>query len=288
MTILERHAKYILNPVTQIHYAIATGYKESYFPHVHDFYELLLIIQGRQLITVNGQTLILGESSLSLVRPQDVHDKKYLEKGQHINVCFSQETMQELLHYLGDGFPYQNILAPQIPPYILLSSQEKRIIQAKLESLNLLNVQDTQTIKTKLRILLFELLTKYFTRAADQHENIPPWFSAILNEMKKKENFTQGLPKLLQLSGVAHEHLCRLFKKYLQTTPTAFINEQRMNYAVNLLLHSDLDITNIALESGYTNLSHFFHMFRQKMNMTPTDYRKHFSGIIPANASDNV
>jgi AraC family cel operon transcriptional repressor len=283
MELLHRNAKYILNPITQIHYAIETSYKESYFPHMHDFYELLLTVKGCQLLIVNKKKLILKESILTLLRPQDIHYKKYLEDGLHINVCFSQETMNELLNYLGEGFPHKMLLESSIPPYVILTPQEKAIIQTKLENLNLIDINEIQIIKTNLRMLLFELLTKYFTKVTVQQDNVPSWIATIVTEMKKKENFRQGLPKLLELSGVAHEHLCRLFKKFLNTTPTNFINEQRLNYATNLLLHSDMDITNVALESGFSNLSYFHHIFKEKFHTTPIRYKKQFSAIININ-----
>lgn len=108
---------------------------------------------------------------------------------------------------------------------------------------------------------------------------MPSWIAAILTEMKKKENFTKGLPALLEVSGLAHGYLCRVFKKYVHTTPTDYINEQRLNYASNLLRHSDIDIVNICLESGFSNLSHFYHVFKEKFNTTPADYRKQFFQI---------
>lgn len=232
------------------------------------------------VINRQWKKIVLKESTLTLIRIQDIHYKKYLEDGLHINVCFSQETMNELLNYLGEGFPSKMLLEVSIPPYVVLTPQEKAIIQTKLENLNLINVNETQLIKTNLRMLLFELLTKYFTKETIQQDNIPSWITTVITEMKKKENFIQGLPILLELSGVAHEHLCRLFKKYLNTTPTNFVNEQRLNYATNLLLHSDMDITNICLESGFSNLSHFYHAFKRKFNTTPAEYRKQFPAII--------
>jgi AraC family cel operon transcriptional repressor len=275
MAFHKRRAKYVLNPETQIHYAIASSYKGSDFPHIHDFYELFFIIEGSQLLIANGRKVILKKSSLTLIRPQDVHSKEYLSEGSHINVAFSQETMEELLHYLGDGFPAKLLLQSEMPPYIVLNQSEKSLIQSSLENLNLISVYNEQLIKTNLRILLFELLTKYFTNSVPQGD-MPSWIAAILSEMKKKENFTKGLPALLDISGLAHGYLCRVFKKHVQTTPTEYINEQRLNYASNLLRHSDTDIVNICLESGFSNLSHFYHVFKEKFNTTPAEYRKQF------------
>lgn len=169
----KRRAQYVLNPQTQIHYAICSSYKGAKFPHVHDFYELLLIIEGKQLLIANGKKVVLKKSTLTLIRPQDVHSKEYLEEGLHINVAFSKETMEDLHRYLGNGFPMEMLMHSHIPPHIDLTHSEKSFIQTSLENLSLINVYEEQVIKTNLRILLFELLTKYFINIAPQIGKCP-------------------------------------------------------------------------------------------------------------------
>lgn len=266
-------AKQFINPSTEIHYGIHTTYKYSKFPHVHNFYELLLTVKGSQAITVNGKKIILKESSLMMIRPNDVHSKKYLEEGMHINLAFPKKTATELLNYLGKGFPKDLLLDSGIPPYVVLTDMEKSLIQTRFESLNQLGTHGSEAIRTHLRILLFELFVKYFTALQAENNDIPAWLSTVLSEMKKKENFTVGIPALVNISDKSHEYLCRSFKKFLQMTPTAFINEQRLNFVTNLLIHSDLDIIDICLEAGFDNLSHFYHIFRKKFHTTPAEYR---------------
>lgn len=274
MRCYRRKAKNVLNPETEIDYTIRSSYKGTKFPHCHDFYELFFIIKGRQLLTVNKRVVLLQESSLALVRPKDVHSKEFIDEGLHINVAFAKRTANELFHYLGKGFPKEMLLNSEIPPFVVLNSIEKRIVQESMESLSSVDVSETQTIKTRLRILLFQLLTQYFTNINYTKRNIPPWMSTVLVEMDKKENFTSGLSALIKFSGMTHSYLCRSFKKHLNFTPTELINDQRLNYAANLLIRSDLEIVDICLDSGFGNLSHFYHVFKQKFNATPLEYRK--------------
>lgn len=92
--------------------------------------------------------------------------------------------------------------------------------------------------------------------------------------MKKKDNFTQGLSALLNISGRTHEHLCREFKKHLSLTPTEYINTLRLNYAENLLLNTDMDIITVCYNSGFDNLSYFYKLFKLRFNSTPFSYRR--------------
>jgi AraC family cel operon transcriptional repressor len=154
---------------------------------------------------------------------------------------------------------------------------EKSIIQNRLESLTQVGVQGSETVRTHLRILLFELFVKYFTALQSEDPEIPDWLSTAVSEMKKKENFVQGMPALKDISEKSHEYLCRSFKKYLHMTPTDFINEQRLNYVTNMLIHSDIEILDICLDAGFDNLSHFYHLFNKKYHATPLAYRKSMS-----------
>jgi AraC family cel operon transcriptional repressor len=266
-------AKQFIDPTTEIHYAIHTSYKNSKFPHVHNFYELLLIVKGSQVITVNNNEIILKESSLMMIRPNDIHSKQYIDEGLHINLAFSKKTATELFNYLGKGFPKSLILDTGIPPHVLLTSMEKAIVQNRLEVLTQVGIHGSEAIRTQLRILLFDLIVKYFVALKPKNTDIPDWLVVVLAEMKKRHNFISGLPALLKISGKSHEYLCRSFKKHLHITPTEFINEQRLNYATNLLIHSDKEIIDICFEVGFDNLSHFYHSFKKHFHTTPVTYR---------------
>ena len=266
--------KEFIDSSTEIHYAIHSSYKTSKFPHFHNFYELLLVLKGRQRITVNGQTLTLKESSLMMIRPHDIHEKAYLENGLHINLAFSQKTANDLLNYLGNGFPRTLLMDSDIPPYVILSDMEKSLIRNRIENLTQKERYGSESIKTQLRILLFELFVKYFTFLKSQSSDLPDWLQTAILQMKEKKNFVRGMPALLELSEKSHEYLCRSFKKYLQRTPTDFINECRLNYATNMLIHSDSEILDICYEAGFDNLSHFYHTFKKSFGTTPVKYRQ--------------
>ena len=56
-------------------------------------------------------------------------------------------------------------------------------------------------------------------------------------------------------------------------TPTAYVNNIRMTYAMRQLEMGSHEIIQIALDCGITNLSHFYSLFRARTGMTPRAYR---------------
>jgi AraC family cel operon transcriptional repressor len=148
------------------------------------------------------------------------------------------------------------------------------LVKAQLQELNTLPRANKAELRTRLRVALVELFSKYFPVSKQlEKKAIPDWLDWLVNEMHKKENFASGLSKMASLSRRTPEHLSRLFKKHLDVTPTQFVNELRLNYAANLLTSTDETITGIALDAGFGNLSHFYHLFKVRYKLSPKDFR---------------
>jgi len=52
--------------------------------------------------------------------------------------------------------------------------------------------------------------------------------------------------------------------------------DYRINFAMQQLIHSNDAINQVAFDSGFTDTSQFYKIFRQKMNVSPLAYRKKF------------
>jgi AraC-like DNA-binding protein len=63
------------------------------------------------------------------------------------------------------------------------------------------------------------------------------------------------------------------FRELLGTTVFQFVREQRLAKAHQLLLSSDMNITEVALAVGYLNPSRFTAVFKARYGITPTQYR---------------
>jgi AraC family cel operon transcriptional repressor len=106
-----------------------------------------------------------------------------------------------------------------------------------------------------------------------RNRNSPAWLDDVLSEMQRLENLQEVFSKLLSLSPCSKNHLCRLMKNTLNLTPTQYINEQRINYSVFLLSQTANDILTIIEIVGFNNLSHFYHLFKQKFSCSPAQFR---------------
>ncbi|MDE9781065.1 regulatory protein PocR [Escherichia marmotae] len=104
------------------------------------------------------------------------------------------------------------------------------------------------------------------------------------NKMKKALRYIDAhLSDDLRLEDVAsHVYLSpyyfsKLFKKYHGIDFNAWVNQQRMASARELLCHSDWSIASIARNLGFSQTSYFCKVFRQTYQVTPQVYRQQIS-----------
>jgi AraC family transcriptional regulator len=79
-----------------------------------------------------------------------------------------------------------------------------------------------------------------------------------------------GLAKEL---GTSHNHLVRLFKAELGTTPAAWIRSRRAHRARHLLARSSMSISAVAAEVGVPNAQHFNKLIRRELGGSPREIR---------------
>ena len=78
---------------------------------------------------------------------------------------------------------------------------------------------------------------------------------------------------------ISEYYLSHTFKKYIGYSPMQYVIQQRIKEAQNLLLSTDLTITEIAFHCGYNNSNYFQSVFNSIVGMPPGKYRKSWKGI---------
>jgi len=91
--------------------------------------------------------------------------------------------------------------------------------------------------------------------------------------MNSHFHYDLDLPEFARLSGRSLSSFKREFKEHYQQSPGQWLNEKRLEYAKNLLLNSDLNVSQVCHESGFKNTSHFNKIFKKKYSLPPNQYR---------------
>ncbi|MBA6264225.1 AraC family transcriptional regulator [Colwellia sp. Bg11-12] len=89
-----------------------------------------------------------------------------------------------------------------------------------------------------------------------------------------KHPFT--IEELAEVAYLSVSALERRFKKYLAKTPKQFINEVRLENARKLLIETNMPISQVGDETGFSDHSYFSKQFRLFFGELPSDFRRNY------------
>ncbi len=259
---------------TEYLYRYVRSETESFGAHYHDYYEIFLTLSDGLTHTVNGVKTKLANGELVFVRDFDYHLYSCKKPSSFVNIAFSTATFDCMANYLGDGFPRDKLLVAKMPPSVMLESNDKNRLLADFSELNTVNFDDKKMLKTRFRILLTDIFARYFMNIrTDETNGTPYWLERCCEKMKQPQNFICGTEKMFELSQKSREHTTRSLQKHYGLSPSEYVNKLRINYAANLLINSNLSVTDICYECGFGNMSWFYELFRAEYGMTPRQFR---------------
>lgn len=122
---------------------------------------------------------------------------------------------------------------------------------------------------TKIRVLQNSEQVQTADRTGFRH----PKLSAILSLMETNLEEPLRPHDLAQSVNISARQMERLFRRYLGATPSAYYTVMRLEHARNLLLQSDMYMTDVAIACGFGSSSHFSKRFRGHFGYSPYQLR---------------
>ena len=81
------------------------------------------------------------------------------------------------------------------------------------------------------------------------------------------------IPALAAIACVSEAHFIRTFRDTFGETPHRYLQRRRVERAMFLLWHTDLSVTEICFEVGFSSLGTFSRTFSAVVGETPSAYR---------------
>ena len=220
---------------------------------------LMLTTAGRYTIELpeTGQSFIVLPNSVSYIPPNTWFVRKIEQP-----IDFHQFHMQ--------SEPEDPIAASLVPGILPIPKEQVSAIGRSLccakTALN-----QTEVLQHILDHILMENYL-FSTQATDS-----VYSDDILLALRYMEDHLSEPIKLETIAGVAGlspTGLIWKFDRQLKTTPMQYLIQLRMQLAKQLLLESNLPVTQIAEKCGYADVYYFSNAFRQHTGMNPTTFRK--------------
>lgn len=91
-----------------------------------------------------------------------------------------------------------------------------------------------------------------------------------------QQNFKEkiSLKEFGEQFHLSEKYISRYFKEHFHITLSQYITHLRLEYAKQLLQDTDTPVTEIAMQSGYQNVSYFIRSFKKAYGVSPLKYKK--------------
>ena len=207
--------------------------------------------------------VLISEDNYTMAYSKLVSLFDKVETSSHLSVGYVKNLFNEILRayyhageiYLKDEdkLNYNKIMDK------IFAGTSENIYTIEEQILNLIS---GLTDKAKARMTgrrYTEVTTKIINYINDNYKN-----QAIVNELSGKLFFSRN-------------YISALFKRDTGTTISKYIAEVRLSKAKQLLLETNSSISEIALDTGFFDISHFSRVFKEKYSESPLEYRKKYT-----------
>ena len=229
----------------------------SFPPHLHQCFELIVLLSGKMQVTVNDRLFNLNKNDAILVFPNQIHSLQSSE-SEHILCVFSPDLVQEYTTRLAGKVPKDNLFVP-----------DSYLVNALIS----LNEKATTTYK---KGVLYSFCSQFDNNKCyeSQQTDNDGLLNKIFAFVEESFSLDCSLKKLSEQTGYDYAYLSRMFRKIVGMSYNDYVNQYRLSHACYLMENTNFPIIRCALESGFESVRSFNRNFKNYLNMTPTNYRK--------------
>lgn len=247
------------------------GIMQKFPNHFHEYYVIGFIEKGQRFLSCKNKEYTIEPGDLLLFNPRDNHACEQID-GKTLDyrcINIGPEIMSKAVFEI-TGKEYLPYFTPQVVFHSELVAVLRELHQIIME-------EERDFRKEEIFFFLLEQLIEEYTGQAMPTENAGQSTEAraICEFLEKHymENIT--LDDLCKLTGLSKYYLLRSFTKQKGISPYSYLETIRIDNAKKMLEQGILPI-DVALQTGFTDQSHFSNFFKKFIGLTPKQYMNIF------------
>ncbi|MBE6768733.1 MAG: helix-turn-helix domain-containing protein [Ruminococcaceae bacterium] len=225
--------------------------------HVHEFFELEMILGGGGEALVNGVSYPLTENTVFLLTPAHIHEPKCRDTLL-INVMFQGEVADPMM-----------ALALQDMPVFRLTDDEAAFVRPLL-----FEIVEVHPSDPAYATLLLHCVLEKLARCQNTIKNeAPPILQrAVLYTL---EHFRDEISaeQVARFLGLSRSYFSDLFRREWGVTYKEYLDSLRFSHVCTALSSTDLPIRTVAENAGFRDYANFTRRFKNKFGCTPREWR---------------
>lgn len=225
---------------------------------VADCYELGFYLTDSGFLMINEEQKQIRRGDVRLTRP-----------GDQISSVPPYRCYTIFFHFDGQEEVCHNEFLDAIPDYFHVGGHCQSLFEQAVEMF------ESQSVGAGLmqNALLLQILYQCYQ---ELHAGTP-YCQAVKHCVEYMQDHLAEdvtLEKLGEISGYSSLHVRRLFLRDTMCSPHEYLSRMRMAKARRMLADSDVVVSRIAVECGFSSESYFQMLFKKVNGCTPGEYRR--------------
>jgi AraC family transcriptional regulator len=250
--------------ITVSEFRCTLGPADKPYPEVHRCFSLAYVRKGSFGCQTQGRNFELVAGSILIGRPGN----EYVCSHEHHvcgDECLSFQFAPEFVGALGATKAWHAGAAPPLGSLMITAEQAQAAVEQKSD----IGIDEAGLM----------LATKFVSIISDW----PPIEDVSARDRRRAveaalwiEEHAQGpidLATTARLVNLSPFHFLRCFARALGITPHQYLVRCRLRWAARLLAERERPITDVAFDSGFSDLSNFIRTFRRAAGMSPRAFR---------------
>ena len=225
-------------------------------------FELELAIEDGGVSYINNTSHPIKENLVISAKPGQTRHTRLPFKCYYIHMILEEGELYDMLSSL--------------PNYLKVKNSEniRDIFISLCEYHNSGTPEDTVMAESLVLKLIYMLIkaTPIYERADREKRSNRETISGIIHYINSNLTADLSLAALADMAKFSPIYFHKLFKASTGKTLRDFVERQRIKRAVELLISTDMTLTEISYECGFSTQSYFSYAFKRNMGVTPREY----------------
>lgn len=256
-------------------------------PHYHNYIEILYSVDGDNEVQLNDNLMTFSTGELVLINSRDVHsivcgDGCYLVLRFEPELLYgsaqSATDIKYILPFVLNTFKHENIFTADI----MKKSKVPQLLFEIYEEVSKKKYGYELSVRIKINEIFLWILRYWNSKNINVNLNISTQDTtagrlhevfSYVSENYGTEITAQDMAKLCNMS---YSYFSRMFKKIMKKSFSEYLTYVRISEAEKLLITTDMNITEIAMQVGFSTTSYFIQQFKNIKSVSPKQFKKSF------------
>lgn len=258
--------------------------QEAFGPHTHEFTEIVIITGGKGMHITSNDSWELSAGDVFVISGHRTHEYRDIQGLQLVNILYQPEHLALTLLDLPSvpGYHAMFTLEPawrsrhQCKSRLRLSSKELTASIALTERLE----QELKHRQPGFGFMAMATLMQIIGSLSRAYGRKPTPDGRALLRISESVSYLElhlqeevNIDLLAEKARMSKRSFLRAFQLATGSSPIAWLIEQRVQRAAQLLRRTNRPVTDIAFEVGFNDSNYFTRQFTKRNGLSPSRYR---------------